>query len=120
MFDPDGARSLARYKAWADDPTLSAVAALPGEAAQERATLVKGIIGTQIHSYVVDLIWRIHPEGREHGLTARNVVSHPSLDALTAARQKANDWLLAWSETQSATSVREVVSFGLSPESAAR
>jgi uncharacterized damage-inducible protein DinB len=114
MFDPSGAQLLAQYKTWADDLTLGAVAALPpAEAARERTTLFKSIIGTLNHSYVVDLIWQAHLEGREHGFTARNVVPHPSVDALTAAQQKANGWLLAWSEAQSAASLREPVDFRL-------
>jgi len=112
MLDPEGARSLARYKAWADDLTLSAVAALPaGEAARERPTLFKSIIGTLNHSYVVDLIWQAHLEGREHGFTARNVVPYPELEALTGAQRRANDWLLAFSEAQSAASLSEAISF---------
>ncbi|HEV2443865.1 MAG TPA: DinB family protein [Steroidobacteraceae bacterium] len=112
MLDPEGAQTLARYKAWADDLTLGAVAALPpGEAARERATLFKSIIGTLNHSYVVDLIWQAHLEGREHGFTARSVVPHPELEALAAAQRRANGWLLAWSEAQSPASLREAVSF---------
>src|SRR5215472_15849345 len=106
MLDTEGARSLARYKSWADDLTLGAVAALPpGEAARQRPTLFKSIIGTLNHSYVVDLIWQAHLEGRDHGFMARNVMPHPELEALTAAQRRANDWLLAWSEAQSSTSL---------------
>ena len=112
MLDPEGARSLARYKSWADDLTLQAVAALPpGEAARARTTLFKSIIGTLNHSYVVDLIWQAHLQGREHGFTARNAVPHPELEALAAAQRRANDWLLAFSEAQSATSLSQAISF---------
>jgi uncharacterized damage-inducible protein DinB len=38
-------------------------------------------------------------------------VPYPDLETLTAAQRRANDWLLAWSEAQSATSLREAVSF---------
>jgi uncharacterized damage-inducible protein DinB len=112
MLSLEGAKLLARYKSWADELTLGAVAALPpGEAARERATLFKSIIGTLNHSYVVDLIWRAHLAGREHGFTARNVVPYPELAALAAEQGRANDWLLAWSEAQSDSSLREAVSF---------
>ena len=112
MVDPEGAQALARYKSWADNLTLNAVAALPpGEAARERPTLFKSIIGTLNHSYVVDLIWQAHLEGREHGLTARNLVPYPELEALTAAQRRINEWLIGWSETQSAAGLREAVSF---------
>jgi len=114
MFDRAAARSLARYKAWADQLTLNAVAALPpGEAARERPTLFRSIIGTLNHSYIVDLIWHAHLEGREHGFTARNVVLYPALDALAEAQHKANDWLLAWVDAQSDSSLCERISFRL-------
>jgi uncharacterized damage-inducible protein DinB len=112
MMDPEAAVALARYKSWADRLTLAAVAALPpGEAARERPTLFKSIIGTLNHSYVVDLIWQAHLEGRAHGFTARNVVPHPEIAALTAAQAQVNEWLLGWSEAQSAASLRTAVSF---------
>jgi uncharacterized damage-inducible protein DinB len=114
MFDLEGAKSLARYKTWADDLTLSAVAALPpAEAARERPTLFKSIIGTLNHSYVVDLIWQAHLEGRAHGFTARNALLHPELAALTEAQRKANEWLSAWVAAQSDVSLREAVTFRL-------
>ena len=75
MLDHDAAKSLVRYKTWADSLTLSAVAGLPpGEAARERPTLFKSIIGTLNHSCIVDLIWQAHLEGREHGFTARKQI----------------------------------------------
>ena len=114
MLDLEGAKSLARYKAWADDLTSSAVAALPpGEAARERPTLFKSIIGTLNHSYVVDLIWQAHLEGREHGFTARNVVLYPELAALAEAQRKANEWLSNWVAAQTEASLREAVTFRL-------
>jgi uncharacterized damage-inducible protein DinB len=88
VFDREYARLLATYKSWVDALTLEAVAALPrGEAARERPTLFKSIIGTLNHSYVVDLIWQAHPQGRGHGFQARNVVPHAHLAALTQAQQ---------------------------------
>lgn len=114
MFDRETASLLATYKGWADKLTFAAVAALPaGEAARERPTLFKSIIGTLNHSYVVDLIWQAHLEGRPHGFAARNVVLHPVLDALWQAQQTLNDWLLAWSHAQSQSSLRETVKFRL-------
>src|SRR5215472_16054561 len=114
MMNPEGAMALARYKRWADELTLTAVAALPdGEAARERPTLFKSIIGTLNHSYVVDLIWQANLEGRAHGFSKRNVVLHPGIAALTEAQQKTNAWLLEWSEAQTDAALRERVSFRL-------
>ncbi|MFI4998782.1 MAG: DinB family protein, partial [Reyranellales bacterium] len=53
------ARTLARYRMWADRLTFDAVAALPpGEATKERPTLFKTMIGTLNHNLVIDLIWQ--------------------------------------------------------------
>jgi uncharacterized damage-inducible protein DinB len=114
MLDLEGAKSLARYRTWADDRTLSAVAALPpGEAARERSTPFKSIIGTLNHIYVVDLIWQAHLEGREHGFTARNVLLFPELGALTEAQRKANETLGGWVSAQTDASLRTPVAFRL-------
>src|SRR5205823_1721467 len=89
VLDREFARLLARYKTWADRLTFEAVAALPaGEAERGRPTLFKSIVSTLNHSYVVDLIWQAHLEGRPHGFTARNVVPHPELEALWPAQQQ--------------------------------
>jgi len=114
VFDREFARLLAQYKTWADRLTFEAVAALPaGEAERERPTLFKSIVGTLNHSYVVDLIWQAHLEGRPHGFTARNVLPHPELEALWPAQQQVNDWLLEWGERQSRSSLEESVAFRL-------
>ena len=77
MIDPSSARRLARYRRWADQLTFDAVAALPpGEATKQRPTLFKTMIGTLNHSYLIDLVWQAQPEGRDHGLEARNLVLH--------------------------------------------
>jgi uncharacterized damage-inducible protein DinB len=112
MIDLDNARLLARYRLWADRLTFDAVAALPpGEAAKERPTLFKTMIGTLNHNAVVDLIWQAHLEGRDHGFTARNIVLHQELPALWEAQQAIDQWYIDWSDRQSAQSLGEVVDF---------
>jgi uncharacterized damage-inducible protein DinB len=112
MTDPTSARLLARYRLWADRLTFDAVAALPpGEAARERPTLFKSIIGTLNHTCVIDLIWQAHLEGREHGFAARNVVLHESLPALWRAQQAIDQWYIDWSDRQTAPSLGETVRF---------
>ena len=111
-MNPETARMLAHYKAWADKVMFDGVAALPpGEAEKERKTLFKTMIGTLNHIYVVDLIWQAHLEGREHGFKARNIAVHAQLPALWAAQQKVNDWIIDWAEAQSETSLAEPMPF---------
>ena len=106
------ARTIARYRMWADRLTFDAVAALPpGEATKERPTLFKTMVGTLNHNYVIDLVWQAHLEGRDHGFTARNLVLHPELSDLWQAQQAVNRWYIDWSERQSQASLDEVVNF---------
>lgn len=114
MLTREGAQALAEYKTWADGLILAAVAGLPpGEAARERATPHKSLIGTLNHMYVVDRIWEAHLEGRPHGFTARNVIVHPQIDALTAAQTRADEWLSDWAAAQSDATLGEPVRFTL-------
>src|SRR5262245_34706306 len=112
MTDPGKARLLARYRMWADQITFDAVAALPPEeAAKERPTLFKTMIGTLNHNLLIDLVWQAHIEGRDHGFEARNVLLHAGLSELWKAQQAMNQWYIDWSERQSAESLDEIVHF---------
>jgi uncharacterized damage-inducible protein DinB len=112
MINRETARALAEYKAWADKRTFDAVSALPGgELRRERQTLFKTIIATMNHSYVVDLIWQAHLEGRPHGFSARNPVLHEELASLRHAQQQYNDWLCGWSAGQTEARLLETIRF---------
>jgi uncharacterized damage-inducible protein DinB len=112
MVDLRKAQLLARYRQWADQLTFDAVASLPpGEAAKERPTLFKTMIGTLNHNYLIDLVWQAHLEGREHGFAERNVVLHGDLTELWKAQQAINRWYIDWSVRQSAQSLEEMVHF---------
>ena len=114
MLTRAGAQALAEYKTWADGLILAAVAGLPpGEAARERPTPHKSLIGTLNHMYVVDLIWEAHLQGRAHGFTARNVIVHPQIGALAAAQTRADEWLSGWAAAQSDATLGEPVHFTL-------
>ncbi len=112
MINPETARVLAQYKSWADKRTFDSVAALrPEELTRERPTLFKTIIGTMNHSYVVDLIWQAHLQGRAHGFRGRNLVLHEELSELWRAQQEFNNWLKGWAAAQSETALHETVRF---------
>lgn len=114
MVNLGSAHRLARYNSWANKVLFDAVAALPaGEAAKERPTLFKTMIGTLNHLYVIDLIWQAHLEGRPHGFTRRDGVPHPELADLWRAQQEIDAWYLAWAERQTEVSLDELVAFTL-------
>lgn len=112
MIDVDAARLLARYRMWADRLTFDAVAALPpGEAARRRPTPLGTMIGTLNHTYLMDLVWRAHLEGREHGFVARDLVLHEELAELWRAQQAIGRWYADWAERQTTRSLGEAVRF---------
>lgn len=112
MMEVETARLFARYRAWADKLTFDAVAALPpGEATKQRPTLFKSIVGTLNHTYLIDRVWQAHVEGRDHGITKRNLVLHPELADLWRAQQAMNHWWIDWSAAQSPASLAESVRF---------
>lgn len=112
MFTQAAAKTLVDYKAWADGLTLEAVAALPAaEVHRERLTLFRSIIGTLNHSYVVDLIWRAHLLGEDHGFTSRREILHPEIGALRQAQTACNDWLADWCALQTDATLASPVEF---------
>lgn len=76
---------LFRYKAWADDELLAALAQLEPES--EVTTLA---IQALSHTYVVDRIFIAHLSGVEHVFSSANVAHLPALYDL-AADIRAND-----------------------------
>jgi uncharacterized damage-inducible protein DinB len=114
MITTETARMLARYNAWANRLIFDAVAALPeGEATKERQSLFKNMVHTLNHNYVIDLIWRAHLEGREHGFSARNTPDHPPLAELWRGQQAIDAWYVAWSVSISDAALKEEVNFTL-------
>lgn len=107
-------RMLTRYNAWANKVIFDAVAALPAdEATKERPTLFKNMVNTLNHLYVVDLIWKAHLEGREHGIPALNTVLHSNLADLWSAQQAIDAWYIAWGDSLSEKAAGERVRFTL-------
>jgi uncharacterized damage-inducible protein DinB len=105
---------LARYNAWANKTMFNAVFALPaGEAVKTRPTLFKNMLNTLNHLYVVDLIWKAHLEGREHGIAALSDVLHADLEQLWQAQQAIDAWYIAWSNALSEAEADEIVPFTL-------
>ena len=114
MLTTDTARMLTRYNAWANKIMFDAVTALPeGEATKPRQSLFKNMVHTLNHNYVIDLIWKAHLEGRDHGFTARNTPGHPPLADLWRAQQELDSWYIAWSDALSDGALGEKVNFTL-------
>ena len=108
MISARAARMLTRYNAWSNEAWFGAVAALPpGEAPKERRSLFKNMVHTLNHIYIIDLIWRAHLEGIDHGLTARNTPDHPPLDELWRKQQEIDAWFVNWSDALTDATIDE-------------
>ncbi|HEX8108169.1 MAG TPA: DinB family protein, partial [Kofleriaceae bacterium] len=112
MITTELARTLTRYKAWANEITFSTVAALPeGEATKPRPTIFKNMVHTLNHPYVIDCIFQAHLEGRPHGFTARNTPTHPPLDELWRAVKAMDRWYIELSDRLSDRELAETIRF---------
>jgi uncharacterized damage-inducible protein DinB len=75
----DTLQSLFRYKAWANDQLLTALAAL-GDGSAVTPLAIKALS----HTYVVDRIFAAHLRRRDHGYTSANLSQMPALGDLSA------------------------------------
>jgi len=105
---------LTRYNSWANNLIFEAVSKLPPEEiVKERDTIFKNMVYTLNHVYVINLIWKAHLEGREHGFTARNTKDCPPFNVLWAAQKEIDRWYIAWSDGLSSDSLKEMIHFTL-------
>lgn len=103
---------LTRYKAWANELIFSAVNELPaGEATRERPTRFKNMVHTLNHVYVIDRIFQAHLEGTEHGYSARNTPSTPTLKDLWDKVRELDAWYIDLSDRITVESLMEPVHF---------
>jgi uncharacterized damage-inducible protein DinB len=108
MLTTDTAIMLASYNDWADQVLFGAIKKLPeGAVYRKRKTLFGTMIGTLNHNYQVDLIWRAHLLGEQHGFTSRRDLLHPEFEGLIAAQSEVNRWYVDWARRQDAGSLEQ-------------
>ena len=81
----DTLQRLFRYKAWANDELLTALARLGGES-QITGLALKALS----HSYIVDRIFAAHLRRKAHAYTAANSSELPTLEDLSADIRKSD------------------------------
>lgn len=81
----DTLQCLFRYKAWANDELLTALARLGGQ-----SPISPLAIKALSHSYVVDQIFGAHLRGQAHGYTSVNLAEMPTLEHLSASIRKSD------------------------------
>lgn len=81
----DTLQRLFRYKAWANDELLTALAKLDGE------SRITGLaIKALSHSYIVDRIFAAHLRGKTHAYPSANPNEMPTLEDLSADIRKSD------------------------------
>ena len=75
----DTLHNLFRYKAWANDELLTALAQLGGE-----SPITQLAIKALSHTYVVDRIFAAHLRRKDHAYTSANLSQMPTLEDLSA------------------------------------
>lgn len=105
-------RTLARYKAWADNLFLAKVSELPeAELIAPRPIVFGSIIRALHHSYAMDRVWRAHLLGEPHGYTTRNPADHPPFGELRNKQLEIDAWYVSYADSLDADEFSQVVSF---------
>ena len=81
----DTLQRLFRYKAWANDELLTALAGLGGE-----SPIAALAVRALSHSYIVDRIFAAHLRRKAHAYTSANASEMPALDDLSADIRKSD------------------------------
>lgn len=103
---------LTRYKAWADDVFLSAIAAVPPtELIAPRPIVFGSLVRTLHHSYAMDYVWQCHLLGRPHGLTSRNPGHCPAFAELAASQREMDQWYIDYAQCLSHEALHDRVNF---------
>lgn len=112
MMTKETALMFARYSDWADQVLFKAMDGLPAGAVYKTGTTLFGsMVNTLNHNYQVDLIWRAHLLGAEHGFTSRRDVLHADFAELVKEQSHINQWYIDWAQAQDAESLAKQLKF---------
>jgi uncharacterized damage-inducible protein DinB len=90
---------LTRYKAWADELFLPAVAAVPAaELTAPRPIVFGSLIRILNHVHAMDYVWQCHLQGKPHGLATRNPEHCPSIEELIAMQRRMDAWYVEYAD----------------------
>jgi uncharacterized damage-inducible protein DinB len=105
-------RLMTRYSAWANSLLYLAIGELPeDELTKPRQIVFGNLIRTLNHVYTIDLVFKAHLEGREHGFKTRTPDVRVSFSELQAAQAELDSWYIRYAEEMSDRLGEEVVNF---------
>src|SRR5256885_12639436 len=111
MAGPDHLRTLTRYKAWANEKIFETLATLPeAELLAKRKIFAGNLLRTLNHTRAMDIVWKAHLEGAQHGLATRNPESPPFAEVRES--QKALDaWFIQYVDSLKDEAGGQLVNF---------
>jgi len=95
-----------RYKARANEETLAAMRQFDDASPAKRIAIT--VLG---HTYAVDRIFAAHLTGTEHGYTSANMSHAPSLEELSEAIRKSDQWYIDYVSLLDETQLAETIDF---------
>ncbi len=104
--------TLVRYKAWADDIFLDAIANLPDtELQRSRPMLFGNILSLLNHVYAMDRAWQCNLTGKPHNYQARNPTEQLPFPLLQQQQSAINHWYIDYTVNLSAERFKKAVTF---------
>lgn len=111
----DTLQRLFRYKAWANDALLTALAGL-GDESPVTGLAMKALS----HSYIVDRIFAAHVRRKAHAYTSANTSEMPTLEDLSADIRRSDREYIDYVSTLDRDALAEVVDFTFTDGAAGR
>lgn len=103
---------LLHYSAWANTRLYATLAAAPAPLIDmPRPGRPAGLIGTLSHMLVVDLIWRAHLQGRDHGFQARTLDPPQPLAQVQQAQRAVDQWYIDHAQGLDGAALAQVLAF---------
>ncbi len=103
---------LMRYSAWANQKLYVALMQAGNSVVETpRKGRPSGLIGVASHLYVVDLIWKAHLLGVDHGFKSRNLDQQMPLPKLRNAQEALDQWYVDYADAATEDDLNQVVNF---------
>jgi len=103
---------LMAYRRWANELLFDCVTAVPQHQLTEPHPIVFGsLLNTLNHVLTVDLIFKAHLTGTQHGFTTRRPAQSPPLAELHLQQREADGWYIDYARALPPSDYENVVNF---------
>lgn len=103
---------LTRYTCWANQRLYQALEAVP-ESDQKAPCpgRPQGMAGVLGHAYVVDLIWKGHLLGQDHGFTSRTAPQYIPCAELAGLQAREDAWYMDYARSLTGQDLQQAIEF---------